>query len=366
MYLWLLVSDDRGRQYCSPRSSQVRGKVRWLLGSGCDVNCTDPDGRTALHYASQYGNLGVVEVLVSEFKADVTLRSDVYGCTSLMLAALYGHSDIVQALLHDGQCSLQLRDNNGWTVLHHACSGTNIDLVQILIRQHQLDVNVQDYDNDTPLNVAAWQREITLALIKEFGGNVYARNISGRTCLHSACVTGEASVVKCLGKYMSILVFDKYGNTPLHLCSARGHSDCVEALLLLKAPVLIRNSSGETAQDVATGGARALLDSFVRDSAPRIYDTIQKHARKRYSKAQRVTRVFVIGESGAGKSTLIEAMKRENFLQSFNTVSESSVPPHTAGIVPTVHISKLYGRLLFYDFASGTVLKSFLVRHWGA
>lgn len=142
-----------------------------------------------------------------------------------------------------------------------------------------------------------------------------------------------------------------YGNTPLHVCSARGHSDCVEALLLLEAPVLIRNSYGETARDVATGRATALLDSYLGDNTPKRYDIIQKHARKKYSRAEHVTRIFVIGNSGAGKSSLIEAMKRENFLESFSKVSESSVPPHTAGIVPTVHVSKHYGRLLFYDFA---------------
>ena len=32
-------------------------------------------------------------------------------------------------------------------------------------------------------------------------------------------------------------------------------------------------------------------------------------------------------------------------------MSESSVPPHTAGIVPSIHTSKHYGRVLFYDFA---------------
>ena len=32
-------------------------------------------------------------------------------------------------------------------------------------------------------------------------------------------------------------------------------------------------------------------------------------------------------------------------------MSESSVPPHTAGIVLSIHTSKHYGRVLFYDFA---------------
>ena len=32
-------------------------------------------------------------------------------------------------------------------------------------------------------------------------------------------------------------------------------------------------------------------------------------------------------------------------------MSESSVPPHTAGIIPSTHTSKHCGRVLFYDFA---------------
>ena len=62
-------------------------------------------------------------------------------------------------------------------------------------------------------------------------------------------------------------------------------------------------------------------------------------------------RAFVIGYPGAGKSSLVEALKREGLLDSFKRVSESSVPPHTAGIVPSIHTSKHYGRVLFYDFA---------------
>ena len=70
-----------------------------------------------------------------------------------------------------------------------------------------------------------------------------------------------------------------------------------------------------------------------------------------YSNAERITRVFVIGNAGAGKSSFVEAMKREGFFDSFFWVSESSVPPHTAGIVLSIHTSKHYGRVLFYNFA---------------
>ena len=61
--------------------------------------------------------------------------------------------------------------------------------------------------------------------------------------------------------------------------------------------------------------------------------------------------MFVLGNPGAGKSSFVASLKREGFFQSFSKVSESSVPPHTAGIIPSVHTSREYGRVLFYDFA---------------
>ena len=81
------------------------------------------------------------------------------------------------------------------------------------------------------------------------------------------------------------------------------------------------------------------------------YAVVQRHAKKRYSLPEPITRAFVVGNPGAGKSSLVEALKREGLLDSFKRVSESSVPPHTAGIVPSIHTSKHYGRVLFYDFA---------------
>ena len=48
----------------------------------------------------------------------------------------------------------------------------------------------------------------------------------------------------------------------------------------------------------------------------------------------------------------MESIKsKETFSFFGRTLSESSVPPHTAGIVPTMHTSKQSGRVLFFDFA---------------
>ena len=119
---------------------------------------------------------------------------------------------------------------------------------------------------------------------------------------------------------------------------------------------MIRNNSGRTPKDLEQTFARkgTVIGSYMKENKDKIYsqyEVVQMYAKKKYSLPEPITRAFVIGNPGAGKSSLVEALKREGFVDWFKRVSESSVPPHTAGIVPSIHTSKHYGRVLFYDFA---------------
>ena len=160
--------------------------------------------------------------------------------------------------------------------------------------------------------------------------------------------------MKIVSKNASLLATSKNGDTPLHIAASRGHKECVEALLQLDAPLLLRNAAGKTVRDVAQYNMEPLLDTYFAKNRAKIhvnYEKIIQQAKMTYSNAERIVRVFVIGNLGAGKSSFVEAMKREGFFDSFFCVSESSVPPHTAGIIPSIHTSIHYGRVLFYDFA---------------
>ena len=103
------------------RSNEV-GILRELLQrDGLYINSIDSSGRTLLHYACWKGYLDVVGMLVSEFKADVTIQ-DKDGVTALMLAARAGHNSIVRALLSDYQCPVNTTDEQGYDVLYYACA----------------------------------------------------------------------------------------------------------------------------------------------------------------------------------------------------------------------------------------------------
>ena len=209
-------------------------------------------------------------------------------------------------------------------LLHYECEGGNIHNIRTLIREHSVDVNARDNENNTPLNMAAHagKDKVILALITEFS--------------------------------VSLLHANNSGDTPLHIaCSKLGFSECVKTMFKFNAPVLISNNVGQIPRDVATDEAKSLLDKYMKENKAKIYvhyDDLKQHAKRKYSTAEHITRIFVIGNSGAGKSTLIENLKSESIF-AIQRIRESSVPSHTVGIVPSIHASEHYDRVLFYDFA---------------
>ena len=321
----------------------------------CDINIRDPLGKTLLHRVCESGSVSLVQSLIHDYNADINARDDENN-TPLHVAALHRRKEVALFLIKEFGCDINIRDPSGKTLLHGVCESGSVSLVQSLIHDYNADINARDDENDTPLHVAALsgKKEVILSLIDTFGCDVNVRGGNGYSLLHSACYNGHFNLIKKLCKYMSPLIVDEDGNTPLHISSIRGNSECVETLLQHNAPILIRNASGKTPIDLATGDARLALDQYMKQNQNKIqvnYGIMQEHAKKKYSGAQHMTRVFVIGNPGAGKSTLIESLRREGFFDFLRKVSEAVVPLHTAGIIPSIHVSKHYGRVMFYDFA---------------
>ena len=279
--------------------------------------------------------------------------------TPLHYAAISGDLYKARKLLQSGKYDVNMKEGRYTrTTLHLACGFGHIHMVRMLISEFKADVNIRDSDGNTPLHYAAsnGKKDIVLALIHEFSCDVNIRNYNDRTYLHTTCINGHANIVKSAGMHISPLMVDNSGNTPLHIASSSGHRECVEAMLQLNAPIMLRNANGQTSRDIAyKEEIKQLLDTYIRENRNNKlyvrYDALQVHAKKKYSTAEHITRVFVVGNPGAGKSSFVETMKKEGFFESFVRISESSVPLHTTGIVPSIYISKRYGRVMFYDFA---------------
>ena len=293
--------------------------------------------------------------------------------TPLNVTAFTGKTDIALSLINEFGCDPNVRGQFGRSVLHDACQGGSVSLVQTLIREHKADANARDDKNNTPLSLAAasGNADIALSLINEFGCDPNVRGQFGWTVLHNACEGGSVSLVQTLTRMhdlvdtvrkgnsralamASLLDFSNRGETPLHICARFGHAACAEALLSANAPLLIRDNNGKTPVDVSKGKARVVLQQYLKENRHKLhidYSAVLRTARKRYSGKYPITKLFILGNPGAGKSSLVESFKAEGILQGFWGIRESSVLPHTAGIVPSSYVSKQLGRVLLYDFA---------------
>jgi ankyrin repeat protein len=151
-----------------------KAAVRTLIQQKADVNGTQPDGATALHWAAYKGDKELADMLI---KAGATPKvANREGSTPLWLAAINGDAPMIGALIAAGA------DPNehlplGRTPLMAAARTGNLDAIKILI---DLGANVNAKETlrgTTPLMWAADEAHApALQLLLERGADIKARS----------------------------------------------------------------------------------------------------------------------------------------------------------------------------------------------
>src|SRR5687768_12250406 len=115
--------------------------VRALVAKGADVNAAQPDGMTALHWASLNGDLKTLDVLLVAGATTESLTR-LGGYTALHLASSRGHAPIVARLLEAGSKPKALTAT-GVQPIHLAAQSGSADAVRFLI-DRGADPNARD------------------------------------------------------------------------------------------------------------------------------------------------------------------------------------------------------------------------------
>ena len=187
--------------------------LRGLLESGCPVNSSDYDFRTAAHICCAE-NLVQAALILYEYKAD--FMSD------------------------------KVRDRWGRTPIEEAENHNNLELASILRSLSSLDaqkaLTKTTADDHEPaekqdcvgleLCVAAFQGDVTyLKALLESGCPVGAADYDLRTAAHISCAENNQEIVKILHQFgadfHSKRVKDRFGNTPLMEAKRKGHHELV-------------------------------------------------------------------------------------------------------------------------------------------
>ena len=162
--------------------------VQLLVNKLAEVNQTDESGQSSLHYASQFGHVEIVNLLLAA-SANVDLSSHRGvgngGATPLSVSCDEGHVGIVRSLLR-ARASINQSTENGASPLFFSCQFGRTDVVKVLIA-NRADVNQACVDADTPLHtgVRTGNQDIVKWLIKE-GASVNAVDCFGQTPLRIA------------------------------------------------------------------------------------------------------------------------------------------------------------------------------------
>jgi ankyrin repeat protein len=262
-----------------------RETLRTLLKPGADVNATQGDGTTALHWASYRDDLESADLLIRA-RANVNAANDlgatplwaacqngsvvmvrklleagadakaklISGETVLMTASQSGKAEIVAQLLAKG-AEVNARATRGQTALMWAASQQHPAVVKALLDQGA-DVHArtevwkqlwqtgpdQDIHPDyqvwiqhggtTPLQFAARVGDLASAKhLVAAGANVNDVTPYGVTALILAAHSGSGELVEYLLEKGADPNADKAGYTALHAAMLRGHKKAAAALL---------------------------------------------------------------------------------------------------------------------------------------
>ncbi|VDI03178.1 Hypothetical predicted protein [Mytilus galloprovincialis] len=262
--------------------------AKLLLDNNADINRKNKLNQHALYFACLNGSVELVSLLINHYKVALTNRDTReqipvhttcqddhiqsykhlfgfcsyvntqtdFGWTSLYIACfqacLNGHYETVNILLNlNGQKSnscmdTRLRDEDGWSVLHAACSSGHTEVVKLLIKAG-VDINIESTNGSTPFFLACIKGSYnTVKFLLDLNGNVFSsivnitiKDQAKRSALHAACNFGHLNVLKLLiDEGMNVNDTADEFLTPLYFACQKGHFDIVKFLLDLNGNTL--------------------------------------------------------------------------------------------------------------------------------
>jgi ankyrin repeat protein len=170
--------------------------TRALLQQHGDVNAPQPDGATALHWATHWDDLDIVDLLLRA-GANPNAVNDL-GVPPLVLACTNGSAKVVARLLAGGaKADGALR--TGESALMTAARGGSVDIVQLLLAHHANVNAAERVRGQTALMwAAAASHPDVVELLIRSGADVHARSTRGSTPLLFAARSGDLASARAL------------------------------------------------------------------------------------------------------------------------------------------------------------------------
>ncbi len=238
---------------------QDKSAVRTLLRQHADVNATEPDGATALHWAVHWEDVETTDLLIHA-GAKVNVVNDL-GVTPLTMAAASGNAVIIEKLLAAG-ADAKAALLGGETALMLAVRAGSLEGAKALVAR---GANVNAAEQTRAQTALMWavanrHAEITAMLLQN-GADVRARsrvtkavyNMGGNRSAGNASPDTPLSEVP-LG-----------GSTPLLFAARSNDVESAKLLVAAGADVNDAEADGNSALVIATHSGNASVAVFLLD-----------------------------------------------------------------------------------------------------
>ncbi|CAM3045539.1 ankyrin repeat-containing protein [Legionella steigerwaltii] len=218
-----------------------------LIANKADLSIQDYDGKTALHYAAESGNIQVMgkiltALLLQDNALNVLNIKDNQGKTAFHYAAEYGNSELVMALTSTNEIQINEPDNRGSSP------------ILLAYKNHKLDVFEKLLESGAEISKELLD-EVLIRKDKEAFTKIIAKNkqlLASKEAFYIAVCLGSISLVKQFlqAKDNGIDIntpITKDKGTPLMLATQRGDTRLVNYLLRKGADTSLTDVRGHTA-----------------------------------------------------------------------------------------------------------------------
>lgn len=227
--------------------------LKLFIEYGSNLSIADDNGYNSLHLSIFSRSIEIVKIITNKrIDSDTTLdinSKTKTGDTALHIACNLQEKEIVEILLKNDEIEINAQDfENEFTPLIYAVNLSNFDIVNILL-ENGANVNLQDGFGNTVVHYSVIEDNIKiLSRLVEFDPNLNLWNTDGKTPLHQAFSSSDKNlntIINLLINKTNLNIQDNDGNTCLHLiCRENMWKDFKSEIVKKKLNILLKNKEG--------------------------------------------------------------------------------------------------------------------------